>query len=192
MTSNCSLLRGAVAATLIATLVFPAPLAMAAANPAPTLKDVRLDEGGQLTTRIVDGQGQPVAGAEVSVRYRQQAVAHTVTDENGYAKFSGLRSGPHTIVSPASEKDVRLWTSDTAPPNASRVSVVVSDLSVLRGQFGGFNLPMITVVGGTIAALVVALDAQNDADNANAAAKNALQQIADLQEQLDEHQHTSP
>jgi hypothetical protein len=192
MTAKHSHFRSLLAAALIATLVVPTPLAMAATAPLTTGKDVRLEDGGRLITRIVDAQGKPVANAEVLVQFRGRSVARTLSDENGYARFSGLRSGAHTIVSPASEKQVRLWTAATAPPDARDISVVVSDLTVMRGQFGGFNLPMAVYGAATVTALVLAVNAGNDADDANAAVKQALQQIAELEDRLEEHENASP
>jgi hypothetical protein len=87
---------------------------------------------------------------------------------------------------------VRLWTNDTAPPSAITVPAVVSELSTLRGQFGAFNLPGVIYAGLATAALVVAVDAENSADDADAAAKDALAQIAALEDRLDAHENASP
>ncbi|MFZ9088466.1 MAG: carboxypeptidase-like regulatory domain-containing protein [Planctomycetaceae bacterium] len=192
MTSYRTVAHNLLAAAIVFSLVLPTPVLAAANNSVVAAKDVRLTEVGQLTTRIVDGQGVPVAGASIQLEYKQQIVATTTTDKNGYAAFSGLRPGLHTIVSPASRRDVRLWTNDTAPPSAITVPAVVSELSTLRGQFGAFHLPAVIYAGLATAALVVAVDAENSADDADAAAKDALAQIAALEDRLDAHENASP
>ena len=134
------------------------------------MQDVKLAKGGILTARIVDLQGNPVVGEQVAVMFRGKEIAAAVSDENGLAAVSGLRPGLHAIVTPTGTTACRLWNADTAPPTATTVPAVVSDTEVIRGQLGAFNLPMFVVLATSVAALVVALDANNSADDAQAQA----------------------
>jgi len=134
------------------------------------MQDVKLAKGGILTARIVDLQGNPVVGEQVAVMFRGKEIAAAVSDENGLAAVSGLRPGLHAIVTPTGTTACRLWNADTAPPTATTVPAVVSDTEVIRGQLGAFNLPMFVVLATSVGALVVALDANNSADDAQAQA----------------------
>lgn len=133
------------------------------------IQDVELGARGMLATRVVDLQGKPVAGAEISVMFGDKVIATTVSDETGLAVVSGLRPGLHTIATPMGGTACRFWNEDTAPPSAVSIPAVVSDVSLVRGQFGAFNLPMLLYAGATIAAVIIAVDANNNADDANAA-----------------------
>lgn len=130
------------------------------------MQDVKLAKGGILTARIVDLQGNPVVGEQVSLTFQGKEIATAVSDENGFAAVSGLRPGLHAIVTPTGTTACRLWNADTAPPTATAVPAVVADAEVIRGQLGAFNLPMFVVLATAVGALVVALDANSAADDA--------------------------
>ena len=141
-------------------------------GPEPLIQDVRLQAGGILTARIVNAQGNPVSGEQVSILFQGKEVAAVVSDADGFATVSGLRPGLHAIATPAGMSACRLWNADTAPPASASVPAVVSDAQVIRGQFGAFNLPMVVVLAAAAAGVVLAIDAQNtasDAEDANAA-----------------------
>ncbi len=138
--------------------------------PESVTQDVKLSKGGILTARIVDLQGNPVVGEQVSVMFHGKEIAAAVSDENGLAAVSGLRPGLHAIVTPTGTTACRLWNAETAPPTATTVPAVVSDAEVIRGQLGAFNLPMFVVLATSVGALVVALDANNAAEDAQAQA----------------------
>ena len=145
------------------------------------MQDVKLAKGGILTARIVDLQGKPVGGEQVSVMFQGKEIAAVVSDADGVAAVRGLRPGLHAIVTPTGTTACRLWNADTAPPTATAVPAVVSDAEVIRGQFGAFNLPMVVVLAAAAGGLVVAFDAKNTADDAQdeadalAARVNALE-----------------
>lgn len=130
------------------------------------VQDVRLQAEGMLTTRVVDLQGNPVVGEHIAVMYRGKEVAASVSDEEGVAAVSGLRPGLHAIVTPTGTTACRFWNADSAPPSATDFPAVVSDEQIIRGQLGAFNLPMFVVLGTSIAALVIGIDANNTANDA--------------------------
>lgn len=133
------------------------------------VQDVKLQPEGVLKARIVDLQGNPVVGEQVSVTFRDKEVAAVVSDTDGFATVSGMRPGLHAIVTPVGTTEFRLWNADTAPPTASAVPAIVSDAEVVRGQFGAFNLPMFVVLAAAAAGVVIGLDARNTAEDAKKA-----------------------
>ena len=141
-------------------------------GPEPLIQDVKLQAGGILTARIVNAQGNPVAGEQVSILFQGIEVAAVVSDADGFATVSGLRPGLHSIATPTGTSACRLWNAETAPPASASVPAVVSDAQVTRGQLGAFNVPMFVVLAAAAAGIVLAIDAQNtasDAEDANAA-----------------------
>jgi len=172
MSVSRTLFRTCLTLTLAAALTFHSSMAFAADQASAAIQDVQLREGGTLTTRVVDLQGNPVKGETVVVEFKGKQIATAVSDENGYVAVSGLRPGLHSIVTPMGASACRFWAEGAAPPSAVQVPAVVSDAEVIRGQFGAFNLPMVVYASLSIAALIIAIDAENDAEDledANAA-----------------------
>lgn len=174
--------------TVLLTLAvaFQAPIAAAADTPATRIQDVRLSKGGVLTTRVVDLQGRPLAGELVEVLHRGQPVAKAESDEDGLVTIAGLRPGQHEIATLSGSLPCRFWAAETAPPVAVAVPAVVNDPSLVRGQFGAFNLPMLVYAGATIAAVVIGVDAMNTADDAQAANARLNSEVAQLEERVRE------
>lgn len=148
---------------------------------ASVMQDVKLATGGMLTARIVDPQGNPVVGEQVSVMFQGKEIASVVSDSDGFAAVSGLRPGLHAIVTPTGTTACRLWNADTAPPTATAVPAVVSDSEIIRGQMGAFNLPMFVVLATAVGALVVSIDAKNSADDAQSQADALAARVSALE-----------
>lgn len=166
MLLNNLFVRKLAAVGIALTLLLQTPMIVLAEDSAGGIRDVELREKGILTTRVVDMQGQPVAGEKLSVLYQGREVASAVSDQNGYVVIGGLRPGAHTLSTPMNAVPCRFWNKDTAPPSAVGMPAVVSDVEIVRGQFGAFNLPMVLYAGVSAAALIVAIDAENAADDA--------------------------
>ncbi|MEY3457971.1 MAG: hypothetical protein RL215_1128 [Planctomycetota bacterium] len=186
MTAKCCLNRGIVTVLLSLAVAFQAPMAAASEGPAGRVQDVRLGKGGVLTTRVVDAQGRPQVGRSVEVLHRGQAVATAVTDSQGLVMVAGLRPGQHEIVTGSGVLVCRFWAEDSAPPAAVSTPAIVNDPTLVRGQFGAFNLPMLVYAGATIAALVVGVDALNTADDAQAANARLSQELSTLEDRVAE------
>lgn len=168
---------------LALTLLFQSPLISAAEQAAAgSMLDVALREGGVLTTRVVDSLGNPIAGEQVFIEFKGKQVASSVSDHDGLVAISGLRPGLHAIVTPMGTTVCRLWSEGTAPPSAVSLPAVVSDSEVVRGQFGAFNLPMIIYGGISIAALILAVDANNSAGDAEDAAAALAARVKALED----------
>ncbi|MBL8817395.1 MAG: carboxypeptidase regulatory-like domain-containing protein [Planctomyces sp.] len=171
---------------LIFALLAPAtPLAAAEQTTAGKIQDVELHSSGMLASRVVDLQGEPVANAEVTVQYEGRTIATATSDSDGYVAVKGLRPGVHSIHTTSSSTICRFWSENTAPPSAVRIPAVVSDGEVVRGQFGAFNLPMLVYAGVSAAALFIAIDAEDNADDAN-------DKIAALEQRVEALEAASP
>jgi hypothetical protein len=163
------------AVVFLMALVILAPVPVSGADPVPVKRqvtDVTLSDNGTLRTQIVDFQGQPVVGEKVVVCFQNKPIASLVSDQQGFATVSGLRPGPHQIVTARGTSSFRMWNEDNAPPSAVKTPTVVSDKDIIRGQLGAFNVPMIVVGGAAAAATAISLDAEDDAEDAQA--QNAL------------------
>jgi hypothetical protein len=151
-----------------AGLIFPSAQVMAAApqeqaaksqaeSAAPAVLDAKLSNGGVLRGQVVDGQGQPVANAPVSVLYEGKEVVSTKTAADGSFAVSGLRGGTHTVVSGDNGGICRLWSTDTAPPSARESVMIVRGGQVVRGQLSptGKVIVLGAIVGGIVAGGVI-------------------------------------
>jgi hypothetical protein len=171
-----------------AAMVVPSAAVMAdaprAAQVATATDNVVLGAGGTLQGSALTSEGKALSGAVVTVSHNGQVVAQTVSTQDGAFSVNGLRGGLHTVSAGGSAKTYRLWTADAAPEAAqTRVTVVES---AVRGQcadecapgcdsacggggcFGGAGgFATVAAVGALAlgaAALVVAIDANNDND----------------------------
>ena len=121
---------------------------------APIVLDVALSQGGVMRGQIVNGQGQPIANAPVSLHHAGKEVASTSSDAEGNFAFSGLRGGQHVIVSGDQAGLCRVWTAETAPPSATQNMLLVQGNETVRGQWFGARpgtLLMLGVLGGIVA-----------------------------------------
>jgi len=184
MTAVRNTFRGILTSILAAAVLFQGPIAVAADPTAIAVQDVRLRDGGVLVTRVVDLQGKPVADEQVVVEFKGQTIASSYSNEKGLVAIAGLRPGQHAIVTRSGATTCRLWMPETAPPAAINTPAVVSDNTLVRGQFGAFNLPMLVYAGVSAAALVIGISARNDAQDAEAAARQAQTQNEELSKEL--------
>jgi hypothetical protein len=153
-------------AALLGTISSPAVHATAPSSTAVrnTIQDVELNRDGQIWGQIVDSQGNPVAGSEVSVKQQGKLVATTRSSTTGHFAIADLRPGLYELSSLEQNVNCRVWAHETAPPAAQN--------GIVLGQMvpGFFRTPrgiIITsaVVAGAVAAIVLA-NADSD-DNAS-------------------------
>lgn len=144
-------------------------LAAAPAGPAPLVRDIALSDGGRFIGQLVDGEGTPVADADVLVLQNELQVASTRTDSSGAFAFQGLRSGVHQVAAGNSVNVVRFWAPNTAPPSANSRIMMVSDQLVARGNRGGAVVRFLTnpwvLAGGVAAAIALPIALNNDDDS---------------------------
>lgn len=77
---------------------------------------LRLERGATLTGSVVDGDGKGVPGrrVEISLSTMAQFEAFARTDDAGRFAFSGLETGPYSVVAPPSEAELAALGLSTA------------------------------------------------------------------------------
>ena len=98
--------------------------------------DVSLHVGGFLKGTVLNTAAQPMAGVPVNVFHEDKVVATAMSDKNGGFIVKGLRNGAHVVKVGTTQKAVRLWGPDTAPPAAVENIAIVVDDEAVRGQLG--------------------------------------------------------
>ncbi|MBX3441325.1 MAG: carboxypeptidase regulatory-like domain-containing protein [Planctomyces sp.] len=164
-------------------LVAPQSALRAGEKPArPVVADVALDESGALAGAVVSSAGAPVDGAVVTLNQQGKAIARTTTDLDGGFALADVKSGIYELKAGPSQKMVRVWHADAAPPAAREHAVLVVDNTV-RGQdeyyeLGGLDWISIASLGVGAAGLAVAIVNQSD--------------LNDIQDKLDKLEPASP
>jgi len=103
------------------------------------VRDVRLGSDGTLSGRVRDEQGHLLVGAKVVLSRGRQVIAVAVTDDRGEYRIGGLAGGVYRVRVAADETIVRLWSSESAPPQAQEQLVLDAGLHEsieARGQGG--------------------------------------------------------
>jgi hypothetical protein len=138
--------------------------------------DVELQSGGLLVGQLLDAAAKPLAGADVSILSRGNAIASTHTDASGLFAVAGLRGGIHQVNSGDAAQVCRVWAPGTAPPRTASSLQIVAGEDVVRGQWGPppgnrflkkakVWLTNPFVVGGIVAAAVAIPVALHNADD---------------------------
>jgi len=130
----CSPAFGQVPARPAASPATQTPAAPAATETAPAVTDVALRETGGLFGVVVDGQGIPMPGADVSVLQGGTPVTKTRTDALGQFSTDPLRGGVYQVVAGEGGVTLRVWEASAAPPSARSSALVVGTSQVVRGQ----------------------------------------------------------
>jgi len=153
------------------------------------IKDVELTKSGTLYGQVFTSQGQAVPNALVQLKHQGKPVAAAKTNPQGRFAISGVRGGAHEVVVGAVHSPVRLWSTGSAPRNATTGIVVAAEETVIRGQdvycdacppggqcdscgpagFGMLDVITLATVGAAVGALVVAIDNNNKLEDLEAA-----------------------
>jgi hypothetical protein len=176
-----SITRTLVVTALSVSLVLNPAAAMCHAAGGSSLQDVQLSENGVVVTRVVDLQGNPVANERVTILFQDREIASAISDADGLVAISGLKPGIHAISTQMGATVCRFWSGGTAPPSAVMVPAVVSDVEIVRAQFGGFNLPMAVYATVSFVALGLAIDAKDTADSNESAVRRLDARVAALE-----------
>ena len=154
-------------------------------DPAPTARDIELSADSALQGQIYTSEGRPVEHAAVELRYQGSTVAQATTGANGDFLITGVRGGAHDLAVGSMTVPVRLWKNGTAPSGAAEGVVVAASEEVVRGQamdpycdpgsacpptgsgFGLIDVVTLAMLGTSVAALIIAIDTNNDVDDLN-------------------------
>ena len=109
--------------------------------------DVALTSAGLLKGKAVNGQGEPLAAAQVKVLRNNEVVATAITAQDGQFEVAGLTTGLYDVQAGQGKGSVRIWEHQVAPPTARQDILMVSG-PVARGQMGLFADPMSTLTLG--------------------------------------------
>jgi hypothetical protein len=113
----------------------------------PAVTDVALHKGGIVVGHLVDEQGKPIDGAQVSIRLGNKEIAQTTTDNKGMFGVRNLRGGVYQVTAGQGSGTYRFWAPETAPPTAKKRAVLVANEQVARAQVvGGVDV----ITGGLI------------------------------------------
>jgi hypothetical protein len=165
---------GVVAPARIAVAVEPASDSID--NHHAVIQDAELAKSGVLRGRVFNAQGVAISGVDVAVLADDGSTVLSRTTEQGEFAVGGLKGGVYQVVAGQGCQVIRAWTEGTAPPAAEQQIMIVSDPSVVVGQyepgtFGYFlqeakyTLGNPLVVGGIIAAAVAIPVAIHNADD---------------------------
>ena len=191
------ILRRAVVGLACLGMVAPQPTTVAAERTVKRsqMADVTLARGGVLRGQVVNSQGKPVAGAAVVIRFAGTTVARTKADEEGHYAVKGLRGGVHQVnttvtrlwtegTAPASARSNLLTVvgrvvrgqNYVQDPNyipqgqfvqGPVVQGPVVQGPVVDGGFGMLDVITLATVGTSTAALIYAIDTNNELDDLN-------------------------
>ena len=128
------------AAVWLACIGFLSPATLFGAQPTGTapatrvVKDVAMGNGNTLSGQLVNGQGQRLANAPVTIQNNARQIVQTVTDSEGRFQATNLRGGVYQVAAGSTTGVYRLWTATTAPPSATEGLLLVDSQSTVRGQ----------------------------------------------------------
>jgi len=109
------------------------------AGQTPLVIDMALGDGGLMLGQVVDGQGQTLAGTDVTLCVAGRTIATAKCDANGLFAFRGLQGGVYQLTAAEGQAIYRVWAAGTAPPSARQAALVVAGEDLARGQFRGMG-----------------------------------------------------
>ncbi len=126
-------------------------------------RDVALQASGLLQGQVLDVQGRPQAGVQVSVTKQGLPATFATTDGDGRFAVLGLSAGLYEVRTPQGGGIYRAWAPHTAPPSAQDGVLVISGEEVVRGGQGLGFLANPWVMGAVVAAAIAIPLAMDDA-----------------------------
>jgi len=132
------------------------------ARPATLITDVTLDETGRFVGQVVDGQGQSRDSMLVVLRQGHREVARTLTDSQGRFAMVNIPAGLYQLDAGTTRAVYRIWTAESAPPQARQLAVLVAETDPLvRGQniesaIDQLDVITLLMVASSVSAVIVA------------------------------------
>jgi len=84
--------------------------------------------------RLVDGEGTPKVGAQVTVFSSQRVICQATTDNQGVFALRMEKGGLYALSDNRAFVLARLWTNRAAPPSAIERILIVSNEDTVRAQ----------------------------------------------------------
>ena len=100
------------------------------------VRDVALADGGILAGQLVGPTGKPISGETIYLANRMRIIATTTSRADGSFEMAGLSNGNYGLASRQSCALVRLWQAGTAPPAATKKTLLVASGKTVRSQSG--------------------------------------------------------
>ena len=150
------------------------------ARSATPIIDVTLDQAGRFVGQVVDGQGQSRDGVLVVLRQGHRQVASTLTDSQGRFALANIPAGLYQLEAGTTRAIYRVWTAESAPPQAQQQAVLVAETDlVVRGQgieaaVDQLDAITLLMVASSISGLIVA-----------GVTLDKIDKIDDLEDQID-------
>ncbi|MBM3999910.1 MAG: carboxypeptidase regulatory-like domain-containing protein [Planctomycetes bacterium] len=115
------------------------PGALRADGPVPSglsVLDLRTDAARSVRGQYVDANGRPIAEARVGAWRNGQSVAESLTDRDGFFRFTldGRPGGIYELRGADASVVCRIWAPRTEPPQARDAALLVSGRDTARGQ----------------------------------------------------------
>jgi hypothetical protein len=151
------------------------------------ITDVVLSTDAGLSGRFIDGEGQAVDGALVTLSRQRTVVDRTSTDSSGAYHFPQVQQGVYQLTLGTQTQTIRVWSPQLAPPAALATITTVRTDQIIRGQFALISASTMGAVGGVAGvagagasgySVMQSMDAQDEADA-------AVKEAAYLREMLD-------
>jgi len=108
---------------------------------------IHMRAGSDLRVRVVQLDGEAIAGARVQLSGRNQTAHHGMTDRSGHVSFRNL--GPEPVVITASADGYQMRQEDAVAPRGQTVDVTLLGMPCVRGRVAvpdGSALPRGTYV----------------------------------------------
>lgn len=167
------------------------------------IRDVQLSNSGTLQGAILSHSANAAAAdSVVQIRYQGKTVAVAKAGIDGRFAIGQMRPGVHEVVTAGCQTPVRIWANGTAPAGCqsqlmlqpqeyatqfpSQSSAACGEVVGQRtggvpcracdqsAAFGMVDAISLVTVGSSIAALVIAIDANRTADSASRSAATAV------------------
>ncbi len=103
----------------------------------PVVIDATLDADSGLHGQLVDANGAALRERDIVLLARGRVVARSGTDERGEFVMGNVAGGVYVLTDGVGALGIRVWNPKTAPPQARKRVLLVSEGIAARGQRPG-------------------------------------------------------
>jgi hypothetical protein len=124
---------------------------------APPVRDIRLNQDHSFEGRLLDLEGEPVAGKLLRLQQSGREITRTTSRDDGQFRFRKVPAGLCQIRFDDYAVTCRVWTTKAAPPVAKDQLIVLAEPPTVRGQQPASALLYNPLVYGTLIAAAIAI-----------------------------------